>query len=204
MMKLFNSKKSILILFLAIAGSYWVLNYLFDAKEDQPPPRFCEEKNRVLTNEEVIVAALESKYKNNSIKSDESTKTASAFYKKYPFCCCVDSPAKPKNRRSFFTGKRYMENPGYVVAELYFPATNEWMSTIRTVCNGIYKKDQTDKSINYTSDGTCMLLQADKSLNYIKSRVPVSNCGGIGSATHKDLNIKHTPFGNDELKASNL
>ena len=88
-----------------------------------------------------------------------------------------------------------MENPGYVVAELYFPTSEEVLKNPnRFMCEEL--------NLN---EGDCLRhFNIDKGLVYIKSRVPVSNCGGIGSATHEDLNIKDTPFGNDELKASNL
>jgi hypothetical protein len=37
-----------------------------------PSPRFCEEKNRVLTNEELIIAALGHEYQLKTIKIDDS------------------------------------------------------------------------------------------------------------------------------------
>ncbi|MFA6178748.1 MAG: hypothetical protein WC696_03945 [Candidatus Methylopumilus sp.] len=186
-MRFFQSKKLILLIFISLLASNWIINYLFDVKESQPPLGFCEEKNRVLTQEEIILAALQQKYQNNSIKSDDSTKTAQAFYNKYPFCCGTRPPAASYPRRSFLTGKLYIKDPGYVVVNLYFPTSEEVMSTPITKC-----------------DGKCTKKLVDKNLNYTNSDTPVSNCGGIGSAINEDLNIKDTPFGDESKRASRM
>lgn len=193
-----------LFLLTVLTTVHWGVNYIFDIKEHQPPLGFCDDKNRVLTHDEIILIALEKKYKYNEIRTDDSTKTAQDFYKKYPFCCSVDRPAMAHVRRNLLTGKVYIKAPDYVVAELYFPTSDEIMSKPITLCDGSYKYKTRDENLTYTSDGTCIIRPLDKSLNFTKSRVPVSNCGGIGSATHEDLNIKDTPFGNDELKERRL
>jgi len=192
-MRLFQSKKLILLIFISLVASNWIINYLFYVKESQPPLGFCEEKNRVLTQEEIILAALEQKYQNNSIKTDDSTNTAQAFYSKYPFCCGTRPPAASYPRRSVLTGKLYIKDPGYVVVNLYFPTSDKVLKNPnRFICENLKEED-------------CLKhYNVDKALVYTNSDTPVSNCGGVGSATHKDLNIKDTPFGNESKRASGM
>ena len=181
--------KKMAIILLMVISAGWIPYRYFTAS----PPRFCEEKNRMLTNVELIIAALENKYKYNAIKIDDSTKTPQDFYKKFPFCCTVE--------RITVDGKT---DPGYVYVELYFPTSEKVMSRSVTICDGTYTKHPRDEKLNYTSDGTCTIHPSDKSLNYTKERVPVSDCGDVGSGPSKDLNIKDTPFGNDYMKSLNL
>lgn len=184
-MRLFNSKKSILLLFVVLAASHWVVNYIFDVKENQSPLGFCEEKNRVLTYEEIILAALESKYNHNAIKTDDSTKAAQDFYKKYPFCCSFRPPSALYPRRNPLTGKLFIKDPGYVIVTLYYPTSDKVMG------QG-YRNNDGEKVVR------------DKSLNYTNSDTPVSNCGEVGRTVDIDSNIKDTPFANDTLKSESM
>lgn len=176
-------RETILLYFTAFYISYWGVNYLFDTKESQPPLGFCAEKNRVLTHEELIIAALEDSYKYNAVKIDDSTTTAHEFYKKYPFCCGDGPPGASYPRRSVLTGKLYIEDPGYVVVSLYFPTSDEVMST----------------PLRNNRDENVLL---DKEANFTKRNYSVSNCGGVDSQSTEHLNIKDTPFGNESMKSA--
>jgi hypothetical protein len=168
--KNYSTKNIVITLLLIVFTVLAVYHYL-----TAPPPRFCEEKNRVLSNEEFIIAALEDKYKNNEIKIDDSTKTPQDFYKKYPFCCKVYSAVITK--KSFITGKLYTVDQGYVYAELYFPTSEKVMSIMRN-------------SFEYKSF-------IDKDLNFTKSKVAVSYCGKTSFDSLQRINIKYTPFVNN-------
>lgn len=183
--------KLILLVF-SILGLNWIYNYLFDVKENQPPLGLCEENNRVITPDEIILAALESKYKYNAIKTEDSTETAQEFYNKYPFCCDFGPPSASYPRRNPFTGELYIKDPGYVVVTLYYPTDDEVLGN---------SKRFNCESLNLNEEDCLKHYNVEEGLIYTKSNVPVSNCGGIGSATHKDLNIKDTPYGNEVMRA---
>jgi hypothetical protein len=175
--KNYSTKNIVITLLLIVFTVLAVYNYL-----TAPPPRFCEEKNRGLSNEEFIIAALEDKYKNNEIKIDDSTKTPQDFYKKYPFCCRVYSGDTSKRR--LFTGEIYSVDQGYNYVELYFPSSDEVMKTPFSLMG--------------------VETYIDKDLKYTRSRLSVGYCGDVGSGTFVHLNIKKTPFGNSFMKSFNL
>ncbi len=168
-------KLAILLLLLYLAG--WIPYSYFTA----PPPRFCDEKNRVLANEEFIIAALESLYKYNAIKIDVSTKTPQDFYKRYPNCCKVGN--RPPMMKRNIWGDLYDKNQGHVMMTIFYPTSEKRLANLIKV----YGESQSESHIKFIDD----------KLTYTKTSFQISDCGGIGKSTDEFLTIKDTPFANN-------
>ena len=178
MKKLIQSKKAEFLVLVAIVISISVSSYF--KFFDNHPPRYCDEKKRVLTNEDFIIAALEHRYKYNAIETDDSTKTAKDFYKKYPNCCKTGR-APPMMMKNLW-GHLYDGNQNQIVMTLFYP-TNE-----RRLAN-LIKHHATTWSGGHRK-------YIDKTMAYSEDTIRMSECGGVGDAVIDYLNIKDTPFAN--------
>lgn len=172
---LYSKKAKLFILFSIVISISASIYYKFF---DNHPPRYCDEKKRVLTNEELIIAALENRYKYNLIKIDDSTKTAQDFYRKYPNCCKVGR-TPPLIKKNLW-GDLYDENQGHIEMILFYPTSEERLARPIRVFDG--------------TDPEGHLRYLDKTLAYSKDTFQMSVCGGVGDTVEEKLNIKDTPF----------
>ena len=179
MKKLFQSQKTKFFIMLLITIS--IFTSIYFKYIDNHPSRYCDEKKRVLTNEEFIIAALEHEYESNAIKIDDSTKTAKDFYRKYLNCCMVGK--RPTMIKRNFWGDLYDENQGHVMMTLFYPTSPEDLARPIRVYDGTESQGH--------------LKYIDKTLAYTKASFQMSDCGDVGKSTHENLNIQDTPFANN-------
>lgn len=173
----YSPRKKMAIILLMVISAGWIPYRYFTA----PPPRFCEEKNRVLTNEEFIIAALENRYKYNLVKIDGSTKTAQDFYRKYPNCCKVGR-APPLIYKTLW-GNPYDENQDDREISLFYPINEKELANI------------INARLTTVSGGHIKYI--DKTMSYYKDTIRMTECGGVGDTVREYLNIKDTPFSNN-------
>lgn len=178
----------IFTIFILFALKEWLYLNFFSYVEFTQPKHYCRTIARELSDDEVILIALNKKYSSEMIQIEHDTKTATDFYKKYPNCCSVErfDISHPRNFKSWLNGKDYIEVQGYSRVYLFYPLSEKGLNLrINLECT------KSSKNIN-----KCIKqIKNEPDLRFSYDRQDVSDCGKpIDGQSLEFLNLRETPF----------